>query len=92
MRKPKHYGDAGALEQAERVRILYVAMTRARRRLVLCGVRAGGPRGGDPLRAGTPAELLRSPANERVASLMATPKRQADAVDRLLGRAPQDAS
>ncbi len=34
---------------------------------------------------GTPEELLRSPANEAVAGLMETPRRQAAAVDRLLG-------
>ena len=40
------------------------------------------------LQVGTPAELLQSPANETVAELMATPRRQAEAVDRLLDRQP----
>jgi osmoprotectant transport system ATP-binding protein len=36
------------------------------------------------VQVGTPAELLRAPANQAVAELMATPRRQAEAVDRLL--------
>ena len=36
------------------------------------------------VQVGTPAELLREPANDYVAGLMATPRRQAAAVDRLL--------
>jgi osmoprotectant transport system ATP-binding protein len=35
---------------------------------------------------GTPAQLLRSPANAYVESLMETPRRQAELVDRFLGR------
>ncbi len=38
------------------------------------------------VQVGTPAELLRSPANDYVASLMETPRRQAAVVDRFLGR------
>jgi len=37
---------------------------------------------------GTPEELLRSPANDYVAGLMETPRRQAAVVDRFLGREP----
>jgi osmoprotectant transport system ATP-binding protein len=38
---------------------------------------------------GTPAELLSAPANATVAELMATPRRQAASVERLLAtRAP----
>ncbi|MGH0030438.1 MAG: ABC transporter ATP-binding protein [Myxococcota bacterium] len=40
------------------------------------------------VQVGTPEELLRTPANETVAGLMETPRRQADVVDRLLGREP----
>lgn len=40
---------------------------------------------GQFLQVGTPAELLRNPAHERVAELLETPRRQRDAVDRLLG-------
>ena len=38
------------------------------------------------VQVGTPAELLRGPANDYVASLMETPRRQAAVVDRFLGR------
>jgi osmoprotectant transport system ATP-binding protein len=44
------------------------------------------------VQVGPPAELLRSPANETVAALMATPRRHTEAVDRLLGREPERAS
>lgn len=37
---------------------------------------------------GTPAELLRDPANAYVEGLMETPRRQAELVDRFLGRDP----
>lgn len=40
---------------------------------------------------GTPGELLRAPANETVAALMATPRRQTQAVERLLGGGPDGA-
>jgi len=40
--------------------------------------------GGRLVQRGTPAELLRAPANERVARMLATPRRQAEAVERLL--------
>ena len=35
---------------------------------------------------GTPQELIRTPANATVQNLMDTPRRQADAVESLLGR------
>ena len=38
------------------------------------------------IQLGTPADLLGRPADERVAELMATPRRQAAAVDQLLAR------
>ena len=37
------------------------------------------------LQVGTPADLLREPADERVADLMRTPRRQAEALEALLG-------
>lgn len=40
---------------------------------------------------GSPQELLRSPATEAVAELMSTPRRQAEVVDRLLGKTPGEA-
>jgi osmoprotectant transport system ATP-binding protein len=39
------------------------------------------------LQVGTPAELLRRPDHPTVAELLATPRRQAEALERLLGRA-----
>jgi len=38
------------------------------------------------VQVGTPAELLRAPADERVAELLRTPRRQVEAIDELLGR------
>jgi osmoprotectant transport system ATP-binding protein len=40
------------------------------------------------LQVGTPAELLREPADAIVAELMATPRRHAEVIDALLARAP----
>jgi hypothetical protein len=37
------------------------------------------------VQVGTPSELLRAPADERVAELLRTPRRQAEALDALLG-------
>jgi osmoprotectant transport system ATP-binding protein len=39
------------------------------------------------VQVGSPAELLEAPADERVAELLATPRRQAEAIDQLLGSA-----
>ena len=50
---------------------------------LLCADRIAVMNDGRLLQVGTPGELLNSPAHEFVATLMATPKRQAD---RLLGR------
>jgi osmoprotectant transport system ATP-binding protein len=52
---------------------------------LLLGDRIAVMHEGRLLQVGTPAELLRSPVDERVAELMATPRRQAAAVDALLG-------
>jgi osmoprotectant transport system ATP-binding protein len=43
---------------------------------------------GRVLQLGTPAELLAAPADPRVAALVATPRRQTEQVERLLGSAP----
>ena len=51
---------------------------------LLLGDRIAVLQEGRLLQVGTPADLLRAPANETVAELMATPRRQAEAVDRLL--------
>ncbi len=50
--------EAEAVDEAERVRTLYVALTRARRRLVLCGVRSGLDRRKPPGDARSHAQLL----------------------------------
>ena len=55
---------------------------------LLLGDRIAVMRGGRLVQVGTPATLLREPADDYVAGLMATPRRQAEAVDRLLGNAP----
>lgn len=39
------------------------------------------------VQVGTPAELIEAPADDHVAELLATPRRQAEAVERLLGSA-----
>jgi osmoprotectant transport system ATP-binding protein len=44
-------------------------------------------RDGRLVQVGTPHELLGAPADEYVAQLMGTPRRQAELVDRLLGKA-----
>ena len=38
------------------------------------------------VQVGTPGDLLRAPADERIAQLLRTPRRQADTLDALLGR------
>jgi osmoprotectant transport system ATP-binding protein len=43
---------------------------------------------GQLVQVGTPAELMQRPADARVAELFATPRRQAEAVDRLLAASP----
>jgi osmoprotectant transport system ATP-binding protein len=54
---------------------------------LLLGDRIAVLRAGSLVQVGTPAELLRSPADEGVAELMATPTRQARVVDELLAGA-----
>jgi osmoprotectant transport system ATP-binding protein len=51
---------------------------------LLLGDRIAVMQAGRLAQVGTPEELLRRPANDTVAELMATPRRQAEAVDRLL--------
>jgi ABC-type proline/glycine betaine transport system ATPase subunit len=52
---------------------------------LLLADRVGVMNAGRLLQIGTPAELLRAPADEHVASLLATPRRQARRLDELLG-------
>jgi osmoprotectant transport system ATP-binding protein len=51
---------------------------------VLLGDRIAVLEAGALVQLGTPREMLRRPANDAVAELMATPRRQAEVVDRLL--------
>jgi osmoprotectant transport system ATP-binding protein len=53
---------------------------------VLLGDRIAVMHGGRLVQIDTPRELLLHPADERVAELMDTPRRQAEVVDRLLGQ------
>jgi osmoprotectant transport system ATP-binding protein len=53
---------------------------------MLLGDRIAVMHGGRLVQIDTPRELLLHPADERVAELMDTPRRQAEVVDRLLGR------
>jgi osmoprotectant transport system ATP-binding protein len=53
---------------------------------LLLGDRIAVIRAGALVQIGTPHELLASPADEGIAELMATPRRQARAVDELLGQ------
>jgi osmoprotectant transport system ATP-binding protein len=54
---------------------------------LLLGDRIAVLHSGRLVQVGTPAELLRAPADERVAELLRTPRRQAEALDALLGGA-----
>jgi osmoprotectant transport system ATP-binding protein len=54
---------------------------------LLLGDRIAVLAAGRLLQVGTPAELLRRPADAAVAELFATPQRQAEALERVLGRA-----
>jgi osmoprotectant transport system ATP-binding protein len=53
---------------------------------LLLGDRIAVLHAGRLVQLGTPAELLRAPANDLVAELLRTPRRQAEALDALLGR------
>ncbi len=59
---------------------------------LLLGDRIAVLREGELVQVGRPEELLHDPADETVAELMATPRRQASAVDRLLGARVESAS
>ena len=55
---------------------------------LLLGDRIAVLHAGRLVQVGTPSELLRAPADDRVAELLRTPRRQAEALDALLGRTP----
>ncbi len=55
---------------------------------LLIGDRIAVLRAGRLVQVGRPAELLRAPADDRVAELLATPRRQSEVFERLLAREP----
>lgn len=57
---------------------------------LLLGDRIAVMREGRLVQVGTPADLLRRPADDYVAELMATPRRQAEVIDRFLDATPGD--
>ncbi len=91
----------GALDPLTREN-LQQAFTRVRRELgltaifvthdmaeaLLLGDRIAVLDAGRLVQVGTPSQLLRAPADDRVAELLRTPRRQAEALDALLGRTP----
>ncbi len=72
----------------ERLGLTAIFVTHDMVEALLLGDRIAVMRAGRLVQVGTPAELLREPADDYVAGLMATPRRQAELVDRLLGNAP----
>jgi osmoprotectant transport system ATP-binding protein len=55
---------------------------------LLLGDRIAVLHAGRLVQIGTPSELLHAPADDRVAELLRTPRRQAEALDAVLGRTP----
>jgi osmoprotectant transport system ATP-binding protein len=68
-----------------RLGLTAVLVTHDMAEALLLGDRVGVMNAGRLVQFGTPAELLRAPADEHVASLLATPRRQARRLDELLG-------
>jgi osmoprotectant transport system ATP-binding protein len=70
------------IQRAQRLTVLFVTHDMAE--ALLLADRIAVLEQGRLVQVGPPAELLRHPAHERVAELLATPRRQAQAVERLL--------
>jgi osmoprotectant transport system ATP-binding protein len=73
------------LELRRRLALTAVLVTHDMAEALLLADRVGVMFDGRLVQIGTPAELLRAPADEHVALLLATPRRQAKLLDELLG-------
>jgi osmoprotectant transport system ATP-binding protein len=68
-----------------RLRLTAVLVTHDMTEALLLADQVGVMNAGRLVQIGTPAELLRAPADDHVAALLATPRRQASRLDELLG-------